>query len=317
VTPVLVVCGIAALLVLPQVGGEGYFTHMAVTMLIFSMLASSLNLSLGYTGLVSVAHAAFFGIGAYTSGNVVLRLRLSFWVALVLAGLVTMVVAAAIGIPSFRTRGVYYIIVTVAFQMIMSELFDNWYSMTQGGLGLRGIPRPSPMFQSRVSYYYLVLGVALVVHVLLARTIRSPVGRALMAIRDNETRAQMMGLNIRHFKILAFTLSAGVAGLAGSLYAHYMEYANPEFFNFAVSVDVYLMVIVGGAGTIAGPIVGVLFVEILRELLHGLVALRLVLFGVMLIVLITFLPGGIVKAVTEVTKKRTGRRPAIAVRATR
>ena len=109
------------------------------------------------------------GHGAYTSGNVVLRLHLSFWVGLVLAALVAMVVAAAIGIPSFRTRGVYYIIVTVAFQMIMSEVFDNWYAMTQGGLGLRGIPRPGPLFQSRVSYYYIVLGVALVAHVLLAR----------------------------------------------------------------------------------------------------------------------------------------------------
>jgi branched-chain amino acid transport system permease protein len=201
--------------------------------------------------------------------------------------------------------------------MIVSEVFDNWYSMTQGGLGLRGIPRPSALFQSRVSYYYLVLGIALVAHGLLARTIRSPFGRALMAIRDNETRAQMMGLNVRHYKTLAFALSAGVAGLAGSLYAHYMEYANPEFFNFAVSVDVYLMVILGGAGTIAGPIVGVLFVEILREVLHGLVALRLVLFGVMLIALITFLPGGIVRTLMAGTRRLGRRRPTTPVPVTR
>jgi branched-chain amino acid transport system permease protein len=298
---------LVAALALPQVGGEGYLTHMAILLLIFSVLASSLNLLMGYTGLVSIAHAAFFGIGAYTSGALLLRTGLSFWLALPAAAVVTGVVALGIGLPSFRTRGVYYIIVTVAFQLIASELFDNWYELTGGGLGLRGVPRPPPLalpfgtisFDSKVSSYYLVLAFAVALHGAVIAVLRSPLGVALQAVRDNETKARMMGLNPLVYKTFAFVFAAVLAGIAGSLYAHYLEYAHPDFFSFAVSVDLFLAVMLGGVGTLWGPMVGVVLLEVIRELLQEFAKLRLLLFGTLLVVLMVFLPEGLLTPVAR------------------
>jgi ABC-type branched-subunit amino acid transport system permease subunit len=195
----------------------------------------------------------------------------------------------------------------VALQLIATEVFNNWHTVTGGGVGLKGIPRPSALFASRISYYYLVLGITVTVHWLIARLVRSPLGLGLMAIRDNETKAMMMGLSPLPYKTVAFVLAAGLAGLAGSLYAHYMEYAHPDFFNFFVSVDIYLMVILGGAGTPYGPAVGVVIVELLRETLHEFTALRLLLFGALLIAVINFLPGGLLPPILG----RFARRPPV------
>ena len=296
-----VVVALVVALALPQVGGEGYLTHVTILLLIFSVLASSLNLLMGYTGLVSIAHAAFFGIGAYTSGALLLRTGLSFWLALPAAALVTGLVALGIGLPSFRTRGVYYIIVTVGFQLIASELFDNWYELTGGGLGLRGVPRPPPLalpfgtigFESKVTSYYLVLAFAVVLHGVVIAVLRSPLGVALQAVRDNETKARMMGLNPLVYKTFAFVFAAMLAGIAGSLYAHYLEYAHPDFFSFAVSVDLFLAVMLGGVGTLWGPMVGVVLLEVIRELLQEFAKVRLLVFGALLVVLIVFLPEGL------------------------
>jgi branched-chain amino acid transport system permease protein len=285
--------GAVAASVFPLIGREGYFTHLAIIVLIFSILATSLNLLMGYTGLVSIAHAAFFGIGGYTSGILAVRAGLPFWLALPASAVVAAIVALAIGLPSFRTRGVYYIIVTVAFQIIASEIFDNWDGMTGGGLGLKGIPRPGPLFATKVGYYYLTLLVAAVVHVAIVRMIRSPIGLTLQAVRDNETKARMMGASPLRAKVFVFVAASALAGVAGSLYVHYLEFAHPEFFNFAVSVDLFLAVMLGGAGTLWGPILGVIVLELLREALHALVALRLVIFGALLIVLILFMPEGL------------------------
>ena len=278
-------------------------THLGITLLIFSILASSLNLMMGYTGLVSIAHAAFFGIGAYTSGVLMLKAGWPFGLALVAATLVTAVVALGIGVPSFRTRGIYYIIVTVAFQLIASEVFDNWYAVTGGGVGLKGVPRPAG-FESKVRYYYLVLAVTLLVHAVIVRVLRSPLGTTLMAVRDNETKARMLGVNPLGYKTFAFVLGSALAGLAGSLYAHYLEYAHPDFFSFAVSVDVFLAVILGGAGTLWGPPLGVLLLEAMREVLQEFAALRLLIFGALLIVLMAFLPAGVLPPLTRLVRRR-------------
>jgi len=305
VSPAIFKAALVALaLLFPLAGGEGYFTHLAITMLIFSILASSLNLLMGYTGLVSIAHGAFFGIGAYSSGILALRLGVPFWIAFPLGTALTGVVAFALAVPSFRTRGIYYIIVTVAFQLIASEIFESWYAMTGGGIGLRGIPRPGRLFASKVAYYYLALGVAAVVHYGIVRIIRSPVGISLMAIRDNETKARMMGLNPWRYKTFAFVFASGLAGLAGSLYAHYMEYAHPDLFSFFVSVDLFLTVMLGGAGTVYGPIFGVLVLEGIREVLHEFVALRLLLFGLVLIALIVFVPEGLLRPLLRYARRR-------------
>jgi branched-chain amino acid transport system permease protein len=307
----LAALAVGAAVLVPLAAGEGYFTHLAITLLVFSMLAASLNLLMGYTGLVSIAHGAFFGIGGYTSGILAVRHGVPFWLALPAAALVCAAVALAVGLPSFRTRGVYYIIVTVAFQIIASEIFDNWHTMTGGGLGLKGIPRPGgALWQSKVGYYYLTLLIALAVHGVVVATIRSPIGLALMAIRDNETKALAMGLDPLRYKVFVFVLAAGLAGLAGSVYVHYVEYAHPDFFNFFVSVDLFLAVMLGGAGTIWGPLFGVFVLEALREVLHEFVAVRLLLFGILLVVLIVFLPQGALRALAGYARSRLPLRPA-------
>jgi len=304
---------IALGVIFPFIGKEGYLTHLAISMLIFSILASSLNLLMGYTGLVSIAHGAFFGIGAYTSAILVMRCHLPFVVALFLAAASAGLIAFGIGIPSFRTRGVYYIIVTIAFQLIVSEIFDGWYAMTGGGLGMRGIPRPgllslpfvgSVSFQSKFAYYYLAFFFTLLAHFGMARIIRSPLCIALMALRDNETKALMMGLNPLFYKLFIFVFASGLAGLAGSLYVHYLEFSHPDLFSFPVSVDLFLMVMLGGAGTFFGPPLGVLILELIREFLHEFVALRLFLYGLMLIGIIIFLPGGLLNCFSRPFKGR-------------
>ena len=298
----------AAAIAFPLVAGEGYVTHLVILMLISSILATSLNVLMGFSGLVSMAHAAFFGIGGYASAILTTRHGLSFWMALPLATLITALVALVIGVPSFRTRGIYYIIVTIAFQLIASELFDNWSSMTGGGLGLKGIPRPGgAIFLTRLGYYYLTLTVALGAHLLVVRVLRSPLGRALSAIRDNETKALMMGVSPLRYKLFAFVFASALAGVAGSLYVHYLEFAHPDFFNFAVSVDLFLTVMLGGAGTMYGPLFGVLVLEVIREVLHEFVALRLLLFGLLLIALILFLPEGVLLPLVRQFRRRRPR----------
>ena len=309
---------LAPALLFPLLGQEGYFTHLAITMIIFSILASSLNLLMGYTGLVSIAHAAFFGIGAYTSGILATRYGVPFWIALAAGIACAALIAFGIGLPSFRTRGIYYIIVTVAFQLIASEIFDNWYAMTGGGLGLKGVPRPGPIllpflpelsFRTKVGYYYIVLVFAFLSHYVIIRIIRSPIGISLMAVRDNETKARMMGMNPLGYKIFALVLASGLAGLAGSLYAHYLEYAHPDFFNFFVSVDLFLAVMLGGAGTVYGPLFGVLVLEVIREVLHEFVAFRLLLFGILLVLLIVFLPEGLLAPLVRSARRLMPVRP--------
>lgn len=297
--------------IFPFIGKEGYLTHMAISILVFSILASSLNLLMGYTGLVSISHGAFFGIGAYTSGILTMRLGVPFLAALAIATVFTGLIALGIGLPSFRTRGIYYVIVTIAFQLIVSEIFDGWYAMTGGGLGLRGIPRPEislPLLgvlsiKTKVGYYYLALAFTLLIHWGVARLIKSPVGISLMAIRDNETKALMMGLNPLFYKIFVFVLASGLAGLAGSLYVHYLEFAHPELFSFSVSVDLFLMVMLGGAGTFFGPPLGVFILEMIREFLHEFVALRLFLYGVLLVAIIIFLPEGLWKPLVSLGQR--------------
>jgi len=303
---------IAAGILFPFIGREGYLTHLAITMLIFSILASSLNLLMGYSGLVSIAHGAFFGIGGYTSGVLMMRLGLPFPAAILTASAFTGLIALGIGLPSFRTRGVYYVIVTIAFQLIASEIFDGWYSLTGGGLGLRGIPKPGELslpilgkisFQSKFAYYYLAFILTLLIHLGIFRLIRSPLGIGLMAMRDNETKALMMGLNPLRYKIFVFTLASALAGFAGSLYSHYLEFAHPDLFSFFVSVDIFLMVMLGGAGTFIGPPLGVFILEMIREFLHEFVALRLFIYGVMLVGIIIFLPDGLLKPLIDIQRR--------------
>lgn len=270
------------------------------------ILVASLDLLVGLSGLISLGHAAFWGIGAYTSGLLVLRAGVPFLVALPAAALAAAAAGVFIGYPSLRLRGHYLVLVTFIFGIIVTMLLTSLVELTRGPMGLPGIPfatLPVPWgaplvlntFHDKVPYYYLVLSVALFTLWLRARIVQSRMGRALVAVREDEDLGQTLGVDTHRYKVGVFALSTGCAGLAGSLYAHYTTFLAPEIFDYVASFDLFVMNLVGGAGTPAGPVVGPLLLTAVREALRSAhPVLGAVLFGVFLILTIVFLPQGLV-----------------------
>ena len=239
---------------------------------IFTILALSLNLLLGYTGQLSLGHAAFFGIGAYTSALLTLRLEWSFWLAVWPAAALTAGLAGwAIGRLALKVRGAYFVLVTISFAGVISLVSVNWMDLTNGPLGLPGVPAPSLAslsLRTKPAYYYLVLIAAGAVVPGLHRLVSSRPGRAFLALRENEALAESVGVDPTHTLVLAAVVSAAMAGVAGSLYAHYTRFVSPEVFLFSYTVTMVIMVVAGGKGTLLGPVVGALLFTVLPEALR-------------------------------------------------
>jgi branched-chain amino acid transport system permease protein len=300
--------GVAAvLLCLPALFSLDYYLHIFVMAGIHAMLAISLGLIIGFTGQVSLCHAAFYGIGAYASALASLNVGLSFWIAIWVGGLVAGVFSYALGRLVLRLRGHFLAITTAFFGVLVTVVLNNWVPLTKGPMGIPGIPRPSlpaflgPLaaFESRVAYYYLVLVFVLGVTFLVYRIVGSRLGRALIAIRENEELAQSLGIETMRYKIFAFTLGGGLAGIAGAFYAHYILFISPVTFTIGESINILVMVIFGGMTTLAGPIIGAAILTILPELLRMAGALRLVIYGLALMAFIVWMPQGIVGTVRE------------------
>jgi branched-chain amino acid transport system permease protein len=255
-----------------------------------------LNLLTGITGQLSICQAGFYGIGAYASALLVMKLHLSFWMALPLATLFAGLAGFGLGIPSLRFRGHYLVIVTIGFTIIIYEIFLNWVSVTRGPMGIINIPPPDPLFGlsfvSQKAYYYLCLLLVLGGIWVMRKIYRSKLGVALLAIREDETAAEIMGIDVVKYKLLSFTLSALYAGFGGSLFAHYLRILSPDLFTLSESVNYLLMIVLGGMGSIPGAVFGAFFVTITSEYLRFLMAYRLVVYGLVLIVVIIFLPLG-------------------------
>ncbi len=278
-----------------------YHLHVLIMSGIFTILALSLNLLLGYTGQLSLGHAAFFGIGAYTSALITLRWEWPFWPALAAAALASGLAGWAIGRLALRVRGAYFVLVTISFAGVISLVSVNWMDLTNGPLGLPGVPAPELgpwSLRTKTAYYYLVLAAATLAYLVCARVVRSRVGRALVALRENEPLAESVGIDSTRYLVLATVLSAGMAGVAGSLYAHYTRFVSPEVFLFSYTVTMVIMVVAGGKGTLAGPVVGAVLFTVLPEALREAMAWQwqLLAYGVLLILLVFFLPRGIVPA---------------------
>ncbi len=292
---------VGLLLVLPLAVRSAYHLHVLIMAGIFAILASSLNLLLGYTGLLSLGHAAFFGIGAYASALLVLRGEWPF-----LAGFVTAMALAglsgwAIGRLALRLRGAYFVLVTISFAGVIALVSVNWIALTNGPLGLPGVPPPELFgfsFRTKTAAYYLVLAVAGLAYVVCRRLVASRVGRALLAMRENEPLAASVGIDGTRYLVVATVVSAAMAGAAGSLYAHYTRFVSPEVFLFNYTVTTVIMVVAGGKGTLAGPIVGAVVFTVLPEALRAVTTWQwqMLAYGVMLILTVVLLPGGIVPA---------------------
>ena len=309
--------GLAALLVsafaLPQLVTVPYFMHLIILALIWVILAQGQNLIQGFVGYVSIAQAGFMGIGAYFSTLLSVKLGWSVWTTLWIAPLFTALVSVLVGYPSLRVKGHYFAIVTLAYNMVIFTILLTFSSVTGGEAGISNVPRPSEFSflgwvmnfegRSNTAYYILVLLSALLATGLCAIILHSRVGRVLVAIRQNESLADAMGVSTWRYKLFAFVVSAGLAGFAGALYAHYIGFLNPEPFGVDQSLNAILAVILGGSGTLAGPVVGAFAVTFLPEYLRIADSFRLVTYGFILVVATIFLPRGLVPVALDLVTR--------------
>jgi branched-chain amino acid transport system permease protein len=279
-----------------------YLLHLGNIMFIYAILALSLNLLVGYTGLTSLCHAAFFGLGAYISALLAVNNTLFFGAAgLAIAG--TVALSFLISVPSLRLRGDYFVLASLAFQTIVFSVLYNWEEVTYGPFGIANIPAPNLFGWRLISpeSYLILSGAACIGSAFLLHWLgRSPFGRVLKAIRDDEIAAASLGKNTERFKIAAFAIAAGFAALAGALFAGYLRYIDPTSFGLTESVFILSLIIVGGSGNTMGPLIGTFVLLLVPEFLRMLgipesIApnLRLVIYSLLIVIVMRFRPQGL------------------------
>ena len=285
------------LILLPKVGMSSYITRVATMIGVYTMLALSLNLITGYTGLVSIGHAGFCAVGAYTSAILSGAFGLNFFVTVIGAAVVAGLFGLLLGLPTLRLSGTYLTIATLGFGEIIRMLALNWRSMTNGPLGISKIQRPVifgyELTNLNGGLYYLILVFVVLTTLLIYAIVHSKMGRALMAIRDDELVAKLMGVNTTKYKIMAFVISAALAGVAGGFYAHMTRYIDPNTFSFDTSIIIISIVILGGMGTISGMFVGAALLITFPEALRFVQEYRFIIYGLILVLMIRFRPQGL------------------------
>lgn len=305
--PWTVILGAALLLAFPWVIRESYWIHVGVLCLMFAVLAMSWNLMCGYAGIFSMGHQAFFGLGAYVSALLAMRTGLSPWLGLVVGGVSAALVSLLIAVPTLRLRSAPYIaIATLGFAEVCRVVAQNLVDLTRGELGLNGIPvlpditlgLLSVEFIGRTPFYYVMLIVFGFVVWMCYKLVRSPFGMALRAIRESQDAAEAIGIDVALFKIIAFAISSGIAGIVGAFYAHYIQVLTPSsVLSVSLMVEIVAFTLVGGLGTVVGPILGAFLLTIGLEFLRILGDYRLLIYGIALIVLIIFMPGGLARRI--------------------
>jgi branched-chain amino acid transport system permease protein len=292
---------VALLYAVPTLGAEPYVLHVLVLACLWAIPAVGLNLMLGYTGLVSLGHMGFAGVGAYAAAVLMVDAKLGFWSALAVGTLTAGAAGAAIGAICLRFRTHFFMIVTLAFGLLLYSVFNNWDGVTRGAVGLAGIPRPAPLeagalrirFSGLPDFYRLVLSLALLVFAVQWLLVRSDFGRVLMAIRQDERLARAKGVNAMAYKTAIFALGSAIAGLGGVLHVTFLRVAAPAMFNLAENINAVLIVVLGGAGSLAGPALGAIVFVALPEYLRLASEWRLVIFGTLLVLITLFAPNGL------------------------
>lgn len=286
----------AVSLALPLVLTTNYHLGIAHQVLIFVLLATGYNILLGYTGLLSFGHIGLFSIGAYTSALLVMSSGAPFLVGLLGAAVLTGFIGFLISIPALRIKGHSLTLLTLALGEVIRIVLRSMEWLTNGSHGLSGIPRPEIFgvsFRQAVPLYYLLLVIAAVVVLFAWRLKKSRFGRSFQAVRDAEIGAEVCGVNTSAAKMLAFAISAVLAGIAGSLYAHTMRFISPEFFSLTLTVNLLAMVLIGGRGTIIGPVIGAALVITLPETLRFVKEYYLLAFGIIIWLCVIALPDGL------------------------
>ena len=300
--------GLLALVFIPTLL-KNHGIYLFTYWLIYVIAAMGLNLTVGYAGQKSLGHAAFFGIGAYTLA-IMLKAGLSFWLGLPMAALGCFLVGLALGFPALRVQTIYLAFATLGFNTAIWLVMRNEEWLTGGTFGINNIARPEAFgvsFDGNLAYYYLVLGIALLLAVLLLGLLRSPWGKAFTALRDNPIRAESLGVDIRNYTLLSFAIGAAYAGVAGALFASLVQFIDPAPFNVEASIMMYLMVVVGGPGYFFGPMLGAAVGVILPEWLRFAQAWYLFVFGSAVVVLMIWLPDGLLSIPDRIRAKRQSR----------
>ena len=287
---------VLALACIAPLGMNAYTLNVATDAGIYVCLALGLNIVVGMAGLLVLGYAAFYAVGAYTYAILSTQAHVSFWVALPVGGILAALFGLLLGLPVLRLRGDYLAIVTLGFGEITRITLNNWDSFTHGPNGIMGIAPPSLFgftFSQPLHYFYLVLAFAAFVAFLSHRLERSRIGRAWVAMREDETAAEAMGVPTVRLKLLAFTLAAFWGGLAGVLFASKQLFVSPESFNFLESVMILCMVVLGGMGSVPGVILGAVLLAFLPEVLRGVAEYRLIVFGAAMVALMQYRPQGL------------------------
>jgi branched-chain amino acid transport system permease protein len=303
--PTAFICAALTIAVLPLLFTDAYWRTNLIVCALNVALAVGLDFVLGYAGQLNLGQSAFYGLGAYASTLLVTDLGIPFWVALTGAIALSCLAGTVLALFAVRLRGHYLAIASLGFAVITYQILVNWISLTQGPLGIYAIPPPPALalpglptidFHDLGNLFYLVAAFALLSYLLLDRLVRSPIGEALIAIREDEVSAASLGINCAAWKVFAFAVSSGIAGAAGCFYPSVVGTLVPDAFFMTESFTILAMVVVGGTGTLIGPVYGAILLTVLPELLRGIGDLRLVIYGVALTLVVLFMPGGIVQA---------------------
>jgi branched-chain amino acid transport system permease protein len=296
----------AMILAAPLAFKGGYLMNVLVFVGIHTMLAIGLNLLLGYAGQISLGHAGFFGLGAYLSGILTTTYTWNPWIAMPLAALFVGGLAFLIGFPILKLKGHYLAMATLGLGIIIYIVFNETVELTGGPSGLSGIPSLSIgtfTFDSDVKNYYLIWAITLGTILLTLNLANSRVGRALRAVHDSEVAARVVGVNARLLKVQIFALSAVISSIAGSLYAHTMTFVSPASFGFNFSIELLTMVVIGGLGSIYGSFLGAALLTLLPEFLRAAHDYDIIIYGGLLMVMVMFMPGGLVRGIPDLFKK--------------
>jgi branched-chain amino acid transport system permease protein len=289
---------------------SSYQLSLLTKMLIFAIFAMSLNLVLGYAGLPSLGHAAYFGVGAYTVALLALRVRDNFWLDFGAALAVVALIAALFGLLALRAEGSYLLMITLALAQVLWGIAFGWRALTGGDDGLPGVPRPGAGLPWSLAdgqrFYYFVLAVFALATALLGLVVRSPFGRALVGIRESERRMQVLGYDTWRYKYVAFVLAGLFAGLAGNLFVYYNGFVSPSYLSIVFSAMALIMVILGGAGTFVGPMLGSAVIVALENTISAYTQRWLLILGLIYVAVTLFAPAGLV----GLLRRKTGVRAA-------